>query len=304
MIFSVVIALIFEHPTWSQGLRSRLVERGHEVLEIDVGDFRWEVSGRPPAVDVWVNRINTMPSRPGSAAAAMSSARNILAWLELHECCVVNGLLAYQIGASKAAQAALFCRAGAEAPQTIAVQCGAGAAAAAGGLGFPVVLKPNAGGSGRGVQRYESRRQLHEAIHAGRLDFGPDGTAVVQKAVDSADGYIYRIEILDSQVLYCARQRLVGGVFNYCAIDGLAAAGEPALELADADAGAAARAVCAAGLAEADFASAEYLLDADTGAPVFIDFNPYSNLITGFDDELGFCPLDRLADAIESRADR
>ena len=298
------IALVVEHPTWSQELRGLLVERGHRVLDIRVGEYSWEASGRPPPVDVWVNRVNTMPSQPESAVAAMSSARNLLAWLEMGDCCVMNGLLAYQIGASKAAQAALFRRVGAEAPPTVAVQCAADAAAGAERLGFPVVFKPNAGGSGRGVGRYESRAALDAGIEAGQLDFGPDGTAVVQRAVDSADGRIYRVEVLDSQVLYSTCQRLVDGVFNYCAIGRRAAAAEPALELAEADPGAAAHAVAASGLAEADLASAEYLLDAGSGAPVFIDFNPYSNLISGFDDELGFSPLDRLADAIENRASR
>ena len=297
------IALVVEHPTWSQELHSRLTERGHRVLDIRVGDYSWAASERPPAIDVWVNRINTMPSRPESAVAAMASARNLLAWLQMHGCRVMNGLLAYQLGASKAAQAALFQRVGANAPPTVAVQCAADAASGAERLGFPVVFKPNAGGSGRGVERYESRAALDAGIEAGQLDFGPDGTAVVQKAVDSADGCIYRIEVLDSQILYSTRQPLVDGVFNYCAIDGCATeAEEPALELTAADPGAAAHAIRATGLAGADLASAEYLLDADTGAPVFIDFNPYSNLIEGFDDELGFSPLDRLADTIENRA--
>ena len=148
-------------------------------------------------------------------------------------------------------------------------------------------------------------------VDVGRLVSGvwePSGTAGdVDPSTDRighADGCICRVEVLDSQVLYSTCQRLVDGVFNYCAIGRRAAAAEPALELAEADPGAAAHAVAAAGLAEADLASAEYLLDAGSGAPVFIDFNPYSNLISGFDDELGFSPLDRLADAIENRASR
>lgn len=298
------IGLIYEHPTWSQHMIDLLRSRGHTVRELGVASHSWDASADPPQCDVWVNRINAMPSDPLTATVTMSSARNLMTWLATHGCNVMNGARAHQLGASKIAQAALFRRAGLVAPATLPIRSPEEAFRAASIVGFPVVTKPNAGGSGRGVQRYDSPGELRAAIDRGSVDLGPDHTAIVQPWIESADGGLYRIEMIDGELLYTTRQDLVDGWFNYCAADGCSTSGTGAIDLCSPAPDVIAGARRVALVAEASMGSVEYIVDATTGSPTFVDFNPFSNLVSGMDAQLGFSPTERMVEAIERHGRR
>src|SRR5439155_175774 len=68
----------------------------------------------------------------------------------------------------------------------------ADAPAAAAELEFPVVVKPNVGGSGAGIVRFDTPTQLDAAAATGGLELGPDHTALVQEFIPSAEGRITR----------------------------------------------------------------------------------------------------------------
>jgi hypothetical protein len=93
------------------------------------------------------------------------------------------------------------------------------AAQAAGGFRFPIVVKPNVGGSGAGVTRFETPDGLAAAAEAGTLDLGLDGTALVQEFIPARDGSIVRVEVLDSKFLYAIRIYTPGDQFNLCPAD-------------------------------------------------------------------------------------
>jgi len=296
----VRVALLYEHPTWSIALVARMREREIDVTPIDVG----ALSGSRVAIDghydIWANRVNTMPSagRPHSVVAATA---HLLLSLEARGERVFNGARTYALGGSKAAQAELFAHLGLHTPSTIPVQQTDDLRAAADLLGFPILSKPNIGGSGTGIVRYDTAEQLDSSIRSGQVDLGTDGTGVGQRVINSADGFVHRIEMLHGELLYATRQPIQEGAFNYCAADGCAIDGgadsieivEPATELV----GQAAEIMRAA---SADVGSVEYLVDADGGGPCFYDFNPYSNFITDHDHKLGFDPIDRYIDALMS----
>ena len=210
---------------------------------------------------------------------------------------MVNGSITHRIGGSKAAQAALFRQLGLGTPATAGIFRPSDATAAAQQIGFPVLTKPNVGGSGTGIARYDSAQQLAAAIQADAVDLGIDGTGVVQQVINSDDGRIYRVEMLGSDLFYGTTQQLQAGTFNYCAADGCAIEQDgdaiqlftPPVTVVEA----AARVMTAA---STQVGGVEYILDADTGQPSFFDFNPYSNFVTGFDNELGFNPIDRYLD--------
>jgi len=291
------IGFLFEHPTWTQPVREALHQRGVAVEAIDVGAIQWRVDQAPPAVDWWINRVNSMPSI-GRPASVVASTGHILAWLELHGQRVVNGSAVHRIGSSKAAQGALFARIGMDTPASVAVGHPTDVHAAMETLGCPVLVKPNVGGSGVGIRRFDEPSQLDDAAALDPIDLGADGTGIVQRVIESADGLVHRIEMLGHEVLYATAQPLATDGFNYCAVDGTAAVGGSALRLTEpADAVVHQAAACMAA-AEADVGSIEYIVDADTGRPNFFDFNPYSNFITGYDDELGFDPIERYLDFV------
>ncbi len=290
------IALLHEHPTWSHELIERARQRDLDITAFDVGDFDFSTLTVGDGFDLWVNRVNAMPSagRPTSIVAATG---HILTALELRGHRVVNGSSTHRIGGSKAAQAALFAQLGLGTPATTGIFRPADAVAAANKIGFPVLTKPNVGGSGNGIMRHDTTDDLEAAVAAGAIDLGIDGTGVVQRIIESTDDMIYRVEMLGQTFFYGTKQRLQPNTFNYCAADGCAVEpGGAAIELFTPSPGvikAAARVMAAA---DTQVGGVEYILDAVTGEPSFYDFNPYSNFITGFDAALGFNPIDRYLD--------
>src|SRR5439155_6562084 len=96
--------------------------------------------------------------------------------------------------------------------------CGEAPAAAA-GLRFPVVVKPNIGGSGAGVRRFDTPEALAEAAAGGGLELGPDHTALVQEFIPAEAGRITRVEVLGGRFLYAIRVYSSGDTFNLCPAD-------------------------------------------------------------------------------------
>ncbi|MCC2110606.1 MAG: hypothetical protein KDJ16_01075, partial [Hyphomicrobiales bacterium] len=186
-------------------------------------------------------------------------------------------------------------------------------------IGYPVIVKPNIGGSGSGVARFDTREELARAVDDGSIDLGVDGTGLVQEYVRS-DGHVYRIEILGGALFYAIRQKIVENQFNYCAADGCSVnlgGAAPAsefdfcvvdapkgIERLDVPEAILAHAIDICRAAGADVGGVEYFLREGTGAPCFYDFNPYSNFVTDGEALLGFSPERRFVDFIMGRLDR
>src|SRR5207244_4256867 len=86
-------------------------------------------------------------------------------------------------------------------------------------IGYPVVLKPNIGGSGAGIERFSSPDQLRAAVEANRLYFVIDSTALVQEAFAARGGMITRVEVLGGKYLYAIQIHTTGESFNLCPAD-------------------------------------------------------------------------------------
>src|SRR5262249_53229367 len=93
------------------------------------------------------------------------------------------------------------------------------APAAARALDFPVVVKPNVGGSGAGIVKFDTPEQLAAAAVTGGFDLGPDHTALVQEFIPAEEGRITRVEVLDGRFLYAIRVYSAGETFNLCPAD-------------------------------------------------------------------------------------
>lgn len=292
------IAFLYEHPTWTRSTVTAIRARGVEVETLDMATFQWRSDEPPAPFDRWINRVNSMPSS-GRSPAVVTATGQLLSWLELHGQPVINGSVAQRIGYSKALQAALFAESGMLTPACTAVDDPAAAVQAAEAIGFPILTKPNVGGSGVGIQRFDRSEALAAAVAAGEIDFGIDGTGVVQQVIESSDGLVYRIEMLGTELLYTTAQPISTDGFNYCAVDGTAAE-DPAsrVQLVDPGEEAARQAADFMTAANADVGSVEFMIDAATGRASFFDFNPYSNYIVGFADELGFDPIERYVDFV------
>ena len=113
---------------------------------------------------------------------------------------MVNGYDAFTLETSKALQLLLLERLGLPYPRARVVNHPSRLVSAAAGLTYPVIVKPNVGGSGALMQRFETPEDLGAAAGAGELDFGIDRTALVQEYLAPAGGGIVRVEVLDGEL--------------------------------------------------------------------------------------------------------
>jgi D-alanine-D-alanine ligase-like ATP-grasp enzyme len=254
-----------------------------------------------------VNRMSPSAGTRGHAHAVFQTL-HYLTHLERLGAPVLNGRAAYEVELSKAAQAALAAELGLAYPRTRVVSSAGDAVRAAEELAFPVLVKPNIGGSGAGIRSFETIDELRRS--AEELELGLDGTALVQEQLPAEGDAVVRIEILDGEFLYAIRLRLLPGSFNLCpadycdlpgVADGVSGPGLPVERfdpppevIEDAK-----RLVAAAGM---DLGGVEYLVDARNGTPTFYDVNALSNFVADAPNVIGFDPFLNLVDLILERA--
>jgi D-alanine-D-alanine ligase-like ATP-grasp enzyme len=294
------VGILYEHPEWFRPLFAELDRRGVPYEPLHAAELVFDPSDREPRHSLVVNRMSPSAWTRGHERA-ISQTRHYLAYLQEIGVPVLNRLGAYEIELSKARQVALFARLGLPHPRTRVIADPAAAPAAARGLEFPVLVKPNIGGSGAGIRSFETPDEL--AAAAPTLDLGLDGTALVQEQLPAAGGSIVRVEILDRAFLYAIRIQLMPGSFNLCPADYCDLVGlpdpieayEPPAEVVDA----AKRIVAAAGI---DVAGVEYLVNERDGRPTFYDLNALSNFVADAPNVVGFDPFVNLVDLIAARA--
>ena len=267
----------------------------------------FDPSARESPYSLLVNRMSPSADTRGHARAVFHTL-HYLRHLEAIGAPVLNGRKAYELELSKAAQASLAARLGIAYPRTRVVSSSQDAIRAAEELAFPVLVKPNIGGSGAGIRSFETSDELRAA--APELELGLDGTALVQEQLPAEGDSVVRIEILDGEFLYAIRLRLLPGSFNLCPADycdlpgvadgvsgrGLPVEGfDPPPEVIED----AKRLVAAAGM---DLGGVEYLVDARDGTPTFYDVNALSNFVADAPNVIGFDPFVNLVDLILERA--
>jgi glutathione synthase/RimK-type ligase-like ATP-grasp enzyme len=290
---SARIAVLYEHPQWFAPLFDELQRRGRafdrwpaESLIIDPARRQWP--------EVVVNRMSTSAQWRGHGAGQFA-VLELLELLEARGVQVINGARAYSLDISKVRQAAIYGRAGVKSPKTIAVNHPSLVLEAARRIGFPVMVKPNCGGSGSGVLRFETPQDLQNA--APTLDTGCDRVLVVQEVISGGD--LLRTEVIDGQVLYTVKIERPQGMYHLCPADACAAGAAFTKILASREIENAALAIARA--ARIDAGGIECFVDPRTGEGVFYDINALSNFVADPVAVLGFNPMVNFVDAIERR---
>lgn len=291
------VAILYEHPQWFLPLFAELERRGVPHVALNAAEHAFDPDERASPYSLVVNRMSPSAWTRGNGRAIFHTL-HYLTFLDGIGAHVLNGRRAFELELSKVRQASLMARLGIRHPRTRAIHDGAQAVEAARGLRFPVLVKPNVGGSGAGILAFGSPAELAEA----ELDFGLDGTALVQEQLPAADGAIVRVEILDGELLYAIRLPLSTGSFNLCPADVCVLPGQRRIERFDPPADVVAdakRLVAAAGM---DVAGVEYLVDARDGHAYLYDVNALSNFVADAETVVGFDPFVDLVDLIVARA--
>jgi biotin carboxylase len=311
------IAILYEHPDWFRPLFAALDRRGVPYVKLHADDHHFDPAEPVPYALVF-NRMSPSAYLRGRGDALFYT-QAFLTHLALQGVRVVNGAGAFQTEVSKAAQLSLLKALGLPHPRARVIHRAPQAMAAAAGLRFPVVVKPNIGGSGAGVQKFETPEALQEAVRSGTLDLGIDHTALVQEFIPQEESRIVRVEVLDGRVLYGIRIYTPGTSFDLCPADvcqrvdgarldaqicavdapsrGLRVEGyDPPEEIA--------RQVesilSAAGI---EVGGVEYMIDARDGAVYFYDVNALSNFVADAPNVVGFDPFERLVDFLVREAE-
>lgn len=304
------LGILYEHPEWFNLLFAELDRRGIGWSPLHADHFLYDPE-RPVPHDVVVNRMSPSSHSRGHGNGIFT-VRDYLSHLEEAGVAVVNGSAAYAVEISKARQLDLFRRCGVAYPRARVINHPSRIAEAAQGLRFPVVFKPNIGGSGAGIVRFDSVDQLAAAD----FDFGVDGTALIQEFLTAREESIVRVEVLNGEFLYAIRIWPDLSSFNLCPADICQA--EPAQDLSacpvetpgkkklriereDPPPAAISGALAVARAAHLDVGGIEYLVDERTGNITYYDINALSNFVTDALNVVGFDPTARFVDYLEHR---
>jgi hypothetical protein len=309
------IAIFYEHPEWFTPLFAELDRRGIAYDRLLAQNHRFDPADRHPLWALLVNRMSPSAYLRGHTQA-MFYTLHYLAYLKEIGANVLNGYDAYAYEFSKARQLGLLHRLGLSYPRARVINHPSQAAIAAEGLTFPVILKPNIGGSGAKIVAFQTPEELRQAAADGVLDLGIDQTALVQEYLPAAGNSIVRVEILGGEYLYAIRLHLAAGEFNLCPadycrvpatangtglLDGVSGRRAPVEAYAPAPSIVeAVKRIMAA--AHIEVGGVEYLVNARDEQVYFYDINALSNFVADAPNVVGFDPIPKLVDYLMVRA--
>ena len=297
------IAIYYEHPEWFRPLFAELDARRVDYVELKASCLSYDPAAESVDFSLFVNRMSASAYLRGNGQGIFFTHSYLT---HLQECGVrvINGNRAFALETSKALQLRLLHSLGIPFPNTRVVNCTDEILVAAAQLGFPLLVKPNIGGRGAGIVRFDSSEQLRASIDQGKLELGIDQVALVQELIPPRGGHITRVEMLGGKFLYAIEVFTSGEDFNLCPAEicrndpdapkaGLKVqACAPPRHVIDAIE----KIVAHAGI---DAGSVEYLIDDRDGRAVFYDINALSNFVAEAPRLIGFDPHVRLVDYLE-----
>jgi glutathione synthase/RimK-type ligase-like ATP-grasp enzyme len=317
------LAIYYEHPEWFRALFAELEKRGVPFEKIDAASHFYNPK-EANDFSLLFNRMSASAYLRGHGNAVFYT-RGFLASLEKSGARVVNGFDAFEIETSKALQIALFQSLGVDFPETRVINSIDKAVEAAKELRFPVVVKPNIGGRGAGIIKFDSIEDLQTAVAENLIDLGIDSTALVQEFAPKRGEHINRVETLGGKFLYAIKIFPQGENFNLCPAEicqiedaqqtsGISVVGE--MCIADAPKSGlkieafepppeiietVERIVKAAKI---DVGGVEYLIDERDGRALFYDINALSNFVADAVNLIGFDPHEKLVNFLQQEIEK
>lgn len=304
------LGVLYEHPAWFDRLFADLDRRAIRYHKLLAPDHFYDPGARDERLRVIFNRMSPSADRRNHGSGIFYTQ----SWLSHHEALgsrVINGSKAFRYETSKALQLSLLYSLDLPFPKARVIHDPKHAVEASEGLRFPVVVKPNVGGSGAGIVRFDRRDDLAAAINEGRIALGYDHVGLVQEFIPARGGHITRVETLAGKYLYAIQVHLTGETFDLCPADicqttrGESLTNACVVEAAKAGlkvesyappadvVSAVERIVQAAGI---EVGGIEYVIDDRDGQLYFYDVNALSNFVADAPRVIGFDPFVNLVD--------
>ncbi len=308
------IAIFYEHPEWFQPLFTEFERRGAPYTKWLAHEHWYDPTTPLEGIGLVVNRMSPSAYTRGHGRA-IHYTRQFLEYVAANGVPLVNGPRAAALEFSKAQQIRLLHQLGLRHPRSRVITHPDQAVEAARGMEFPVVIKPNVGGSGARIVPFESFDELRQRVQDAPIDLGYDNTGLVQEYLPAAGDSIVRVEVLDGRFLYAIRLHLTPGEFNLCPADyckpenltrnpnadGVSGRGVP-VEAASPPASVVEDVLQITRAGGLDVGGVEYLVNARDGEVYFYDINALSNFVADAPNVVGFDPFPRLVDYLLLRA--
>jgi len=312
------IAIFYEQQHWFKPLFAELERRGTAYVKLDATEHTYAIEDQPESrYSLVVNRMSPSAWNRGHGDCIFYTL-GILDHLERRSVRVINGLRAFRTELSKAAQLSLLDSLDLPYPKARVIHRASQAVGATEGLRWPIVVKPNIGGSGAGVKRFDTPEALEAAAQAGDISLGLDSTALVQEFIPARGSHIVRVEVLNGKYLYAIKVHITGETFDLCPADicrtsagvdlnraacpvdspktGLSVEGfEPPPDVIDD----VERIMSHAGI---ELGGIEYIVDDRDGQRLYYDINALSNFVADGVNVIGFNPFVKLVDWLEAEA--
>ena len=306
-----------EHPDWFKPLFAELDKKGIPYKTTNPTQHYYAIEESTPQMSLFFNRMSPSAYLRDGVQGTFYTL-NYLKHLEHHGIRVINGYRAFTYETSKALQLMLMQQLGIKYPKSRVINHPSQIEAATEGLRFPIVVKANIGGSGAGIEKFDSIEQVREAINNNQIDLGIDHTALVQEFIPARGGYITRVETLGGKYLYAIRVYTTGESFNLCPADicqtttgqdlvrnacaldapknGLKVeAFTPSAEIIK-------NVETIVQQSGIDVGGIEYIIDDRDGEVLYYDVNALSNFVADAVNVIGFNPHERLVEYLEQEA--
>src|ERR1700722_1273255 len=311
------IAIYHDHPRWFLPVFAELDRRAIPYVRLDAAPPPFDISPNGhQQFGLVFNRMSPSAWTRGNAHAIFYTL-SYLAHLEKQGTRVVNGSHAFRVETSKALQLSLLESLGLPHPRSVVINHPSQAVAAAKNLRYPIVVKPNIGGSGVGIVRFDSPEQLASAVENGAIQLGLDSTGIVQEFIPARGGHITRVETLGYKYLYGIKVFTAGDTFDLCPMDICKTTDGTKIETACVVEGpktglrvegyrppdeviAAVERIFSA--AKVEVGGVEYIIDDRDGQLYYYDINALSNFVSDGPRVVGFNPFERLVDYLVQEA--
>ncbi len=313
------IAIYYEQANWFKPLFAELDRRGIPYVKLHAVEHSFSPEDHPEEkYSLVFNRMSPSAWNRGHGDTIFYTM-GFLDHLERRGVRVLNGQKAFRTEMSKASQLALLEELGLDYPRARSIHRASQALAATDGLRWPVVVKPNIGGSGAGVTRFNTPEELTITADRDELAFGLDSTALVQEFIPAHEQHIVRVEVMNGKFLYAIKVHITGETFDLCPAD---ICRTPTADLTASQASCVLDAAKKGLSIEAftpsaeiianverimqhagiDIGGVEYITDARDGKVLYYDINALSNFVSDGKGLLGFDPFVKLVDWLEAEA--